>query len=1325
MIDLSLLQDFLTEAGEHLAAMESGLLQLETDSDNRDILDDIFRSVHTIKGAAGFVGLEKVSELALKLENLLDLLRQGQKQINRDIIDTLIEAKDRIALLVEELERSQAEETLIDDLATRITQLTEGPGEYAAQEVPGEETEDLSGEAVEEGAGEDIEDLSEEYAEESTGEDVEEPVYEEQAEDASGEDVEIEEAATPETVEDEDYEEEYDKELFAIFMQQLKENISFVRSQTDELDVSGNQSEVLERCADSIESLKSSANYMDYPKLTGLYINWCAEIAEAQKELSAGNEVPLDFMNAYIDKIVEIFPQAGELEAEVEAAAAAVEPEEALTAGKELETATEEPQEALTDIEELEAAAEEPEEALTAVEKLDAAAEEPEEALTAGEELEAPPVEEEESLAAGEKLEAVSEDQAEALTLGEEPEASDLTAESKIDLSLLPDFLTEAGEHLVEMESGLLQLETDPESRDILDDVFRSIHTIKGAAEFVGLEKVSELSHKLENLLAQLRQGQKQVNRDMIDTLIEAKDRIALLVEELERSQAEETPVDDLAARITQLTEGPAEYTAEGVSEEAAQGQEAIEVADREIEPETVEGETYEEEYDKELFGIFIQQLKENISFLISQANELSASDNKIEVLERCADSIESLKASANYMGYRKLTGRYKNWLAEIDGAKEELSAGNEVSCDFMKAYIDKIVNIFPQAQEVAAIEDREEALAAGEEFEAAPPEEEEAPASVEEAEPVEEEVLTAIEELEAAPQAADLIPADNKLFETLGQAFDASMDQASETESEPLAGVIEEMLSAGGQTAPAEPPPLEPAHQAEPARAELKQTDVAADEPPSPDVPAFATPADEAAKSEVDRQEGIPENRIDRRKMDRRITDRRKSDSPGDRIVKQSVRVSADKIDSLMNQVGELVVSRAFFSQLSNEMRGLQQHLKEEIGLDQKGLKPVRALSFRLGEAIVSLGRVANDLQEGVMKVRMLPISQLFNRYPRLVRDLTHNTDKQVRLEIRGQETELDKMIIEEISDPLIHTIRNAVDHGIESVKERKRVGKPQSGTLILEAYHESNHIVIEITDDGRGIDPGRIKAKALEKGFFSKEELDRMSPKELARIIMVPGFSTAEKVSHTSGRGVGMDVVKKNIEKLNGTMEIDSTPGVKTQMRIKIPLTLAIIQALMVRVGMDLFTIPLSAVEETLRISETETSLMEGVEVIHMRDRTMPIFRLSYMFGITPDQQDDDRAYVVIVSTGMQQIGLVVDELVGQEEVVIKPLVDYLQENSGFSGATIIRDGKISLILDVYELVNMTIGMQTKRHKDLALDRLSAAKESGTYQTPAPANA
>jgi two-component system chemotaxis sensor kinase CheA len=683
-------------------------------------------------------------------------------------------------------------------------------------------------------------------------------------------------------------------------------------------------------------------------------------------------------------------------------------------------------------------------------------------------------------------------------------------------------------------------------------------------------------------------------------------------------------------------------------------------------------------------------------------------------------------------MDYQKLVFIYEEWLAEIDGTKEGLSEGNQISLDFMKAYIDKIVQVFPQAGELetelegqAPGEKQKEALTSLDESEG-PLLKEEGLNLLEESEgPLLEEDSTFLDESETVPEAAASTSDDKELFETLGTAFDTSMKQAGGTESELLTGVIEEMLSVSAETGAAQPPSVEPAQQNEPTRLKPKRSGVETGEPPFGDPPISDRSADEPAKpqdavnqpslSQTDANERMRQNR----------KERPKSDSSGDRIVKQSVRVSADKIDSLMNQVGELVVSRAFFAQLANEMKTLQQHLKEEIRLDQKQLKPVRALSFRLGEAIVSLGRVANDLQEGVMKVRMLPISQLFNRYPRLVRDLTHNSDKQVQLEIRGGETELDKMIIEEISDPLIHIIRNAVDHGIETLAERKHAGKPECGTLTLEAYHESNHIVLEITDDGRGLEPGRIKAKALEKGFLSKEELSRMSDKELTRIIMAPGFSTAEKVSHTSGRGVGMDVVKKNIEKLNGTIEIDSNPGVKTQMRIKIPLTLAIIQALMVRVRTDLYTIPLSAVEETLRISKTDTSMMEGVEVIHMRDRTMPIFRLSEMFSLAPDKHADDQAYVVIVSTGMQQIGLVVDELVGQEEVVIKPLVDYLQENSGFSGATIIRDGKISLILDVYELVNMSIGMQTKRHQNQSFEGVTAASEAATFPAHAPGNA
>ncbi|MCI5124864.1 MAG: hypothetical protein D3925_10405, partial [Candidatus Electrothrix sp. AR5] len=241
-------------------------------------------------------------------------------------------------------------------------------------------------------------------------------------------------------------------------------------------------------------------------------------------------------------------------------------------------------------------------------------------------------------------------------------------------------------------------------------------------------------------------------------------------------------------------------------------------------------------------------------------------------------------------------------------------------------------------------------------------------------------------------------------------------------------------------------------------------------------------------------------------------------------KVVRSSIRVDAEKIDYLMNQVGELVVSRAYFAQLVNEMRGLEQLLLDSSGVSKNQLKPLHEFAFRLSEAGVHLGRVSNELQEGVMKVRMLPIDQLFKRYPRLVRDLVHNTDKDVRLITKGEETELDKMVIESISDPLIHIIRNSVDHGIETVEERLRAGKPAQGALVLEAFHESDHIVLEITDDGRGIDTQRIRAKALEKGLVRKDELERMSDQELTRLIMLPGFSTAEKATETSGRGVGM---------------------------------------------------------------------------------------------------------------------------------------------------------------------------------------------------------
>ncbi len=844
----------------------------------------------------------------------------------------------------------------------------------------------------------------------------------------------------------------------------------------------------------------------------------------------------------------------------------------------------------------------------------------------------------------------------------------------ELDPSLINDFITETGEHLEEMESALLRLATDPANKDLFNSIFRRVHTIKGASQFMGLVKVATLSHKLEDLLDLLRQGKKPSNQHIVETLIIARDRIAMLVADLAHSQTEEIPIDDLIAHLERLIDGreetgDADDTAALAEAEAAALAEAEAAALTEAEAAALteaeaaalteaavaEGtpevqlspavpsqdmEIYEEEYDKELFAIFIQQLQEKLSLLSAQAEQLPTASDKFEALEYCLEHITSLRASANYMGYKTLMLLYEEWCDEILAAQQAAAMEQKVSVDFMDAYIAKVVKLFPQYG------------------------------------------ASLLQEADEQPKAVT-----EAVKESLEKESLASSKGALDAPAKTATAQIEFVESSS--TPVAAPPPA----YAEPVAAAKRPT--AVKEQGEPVITAEKTPGEDEAEQQKTEQ----------------------LQTGGERVLKKSVRVDAHKIDILMNQVGELIVDRSYFFQLFNEMRNLQQHLKVNAGLDPKDMKLVRAFTYRLGEAIVSLSRTSNELQEGVMKVRMLPIAQLFNRYPRLIHDLTHGTAKQVQLEVRGEDTELDRMIIEEVSDPLIHIIRNAVDHGFETTVERKRLGKPTVGTLLLEAYHESNHIVIEITDDGRGMNPALIKAKAMEKKLSSKEELERMSDRELLRLVMLPSFSTAAEVTNTSGRGVGMDVVKKNIEKLNGTIDIESVVGAQTRIRLKIPLTLAIIAALMVRVGDNLFTIPLANVEETLRIFAKDITTVEDVEVIHLRGKTMPIFRLSTLFDISSNQQNTDKFFVVIVNAGLRKIGLVVDELLGQEEVVIKPLVDYLQEKSGLSGATIIGDGRISLILDVYELANIAVNRQITKYQDLNLGRRKAVNEKIGY--------
>ncbi|WQX92087.1 chemotaxis histidine kinase/response regulator CheAY2 [Helicobacter pylori] len=391
---------------------------------------------------------------------------------------------------------------------------------------------------------------------------------------------------------------------------------------------------------------------------------------------------------------------------------------------------------------------------------------------------------------------------------------------------------------------------------------------------------------------------------------------------------------------------------------------------------------------------------------------------------------------------------------------------------------------------------------------------------------------------------------------------------------------------------------------------------------------------------------------------------------------VEQTVRVDVRRLDHLMNLIGELVLGKNRLIRIYSDV--------EERYDGEKFLE-------ELNQVVSSISAVTTDLQLAVMKTRMQPVGKVFNKFPRMVRDLSRELGKSIELIIEGEETELDKSIVEEIGDPLIHIIRNSCDHGIEPLEERRRLNKPETGKVQLSAYNEGNYIVIKISDDGKGLDPVMLKEKAIEKGVISERDAEGMSDREAFNLIFKPGFSTAKVVSNVSGRGVGMDVVKTNIEKLNGIIEIDSEVGVGTTQKLKIPLTLAIIQALLVGVQEEYYAIPLSSVLETVRISQDEIYTVDGKSVLRLRDEVLSLVRLSDIFKVDAILESNSDVYVVIIGLADQKIGVIVDYLIGQEEVVIKSLGYYLKNTRGIAGATVRGDGKITLIVDVGAMMDM----------------------------------
>lgn len=394
-----------------------------------------------------------------------------------------------------------------------------------------------------------------------------------------------------------------------------------------------------------------------------------------------------------------------------------------------------------------------------------------------------------------------------------------------------------------------------------------------------------------------------------------------------------------------------------------------------------------------------------------------------------------------------------------------------------------------------------------------------------------------------------------------------------------------------------------------------------------------------------------------------------------------RTIRVNVGKLDELINLVGELVLERNRILQISREISDL--HVPD-------------AVRSALGQATARLSFITGELQTASLKTRMVPVETLFRRFPRMVRDISKALGKEVNLIITGEETEIDRNVVEGIADPLVHLIRNALDHGLESPDVREASGKPATGQIHIEASQQGDHIVILVQDDGKGMDPERIAKKAMEKGLVTAERLRSMNDREILDLIFQPGFSTAEKISDVSGRGVGMDVVRTNLTQLNGTVEVDSEVGRGSTVRLMLPLTLAILPVLLVRADEDVYAVPLRSVVEIVRVPRENLHRMDGTEIMRLRDEVFPLRYLREVLGHPLAAADDDALRVVIMASGERKFGLVVDQWLGQEETVIKPLGSYLGHVAGMAGATISGDGKVRLILDPAVMAGTSVRLQ-----------------------------
>ncbi len=719
------------------------------------------------------------------------------------------------------------------------------------------------------------------------------------------------------------------------------------------------------------------------------------------------------------------------------------------------------------------------------------------------------------------------------------------------DEEILQDFLVEAGEILELLSEQLVELEHSPDDMALLNAIFRGFHTVKGGAGFLQLHELVECCHIAENVFDILRKGERRVDSELMDVVLQALDAVNAMFAQV-RERVEPTPASpELLAALARLAEpASAEVAAVATPEPAAEP--TVDAADDEFE-----------------------QLLDAIEAPVSEAAEPGSASDEIT-----DDEFESLLDQLHGKGQFSAS---PSAAAVVEAQPVAVPASDEITDDEFEALLDQLHGKGKFEPASAAVAAAEPTLESG------------------------------------GSSTSDHITDDE---------FEALLDQLHGP------GKFEPASVSSGSAPVAEPAPVAPA---KPAAAAAPT----AAAKPAPAKAAPAAPGKAAALSKP----AAPA-----------VAEKTSAEA------ETTVRVDTARLDEIMNMVGELVLVR-------NRLVRLGSNSGDEA----------------MAKAVSNLDVVTADLQSAVMKTRMQPIKKVFGRFPRLVRDLARSLKKEINLELVGEETDLDKNLVEALADPLVHLVRNAVDHGIEIPEEREAAGKPRTGRVVLSAEQEGDHILLVISDDGKGMDANVLRAKAVEKGMLEKDAADRLSDLECYNLIFAPGFSTKTEISDVSGRGVGMDVVKTKISQLNGTVNVFSSKGQGSKVVIKVPLTLAIMPTLMVMLGEQAFAFPLVNVNEIFHLDLSRTNVVDGQEVVIVRDKALPLFYLKRWLVQGAAREVQREGHVVILSVGNQSIGFVVDQLVGQEEVVIKPLGKMLQGTPGMSGATITGDGRIALILDV----------------------------------------